>query len=216
MFGDPVTNEKKWSIKPLGVLGTLKNGMNFRNSDLGVRVKCLGVSDFQDNTWIDGVSSLSEISLNTMPANDYLLRDSDIVFVRSNGNKELVGRSVVVYPGEIPTTFSGFCIRLRLNETVVTVDCLSHLLRHSSVKAQMFRDARGANITNLNQKILSGLGVPLPPLALQNRFASFVQAADKSKFVACEATKITTKATKIMLNSLSKRLKYGQEGRNDV
>jgi type I restriction enzyme S subunit len=157
--------------------------MNFRNSDSGVSIKCLGVGDFQDNTRIDGASSLSEISLNTMPLNDYLLQDGDIIFVRSNGNKELVGRSVVVNPGEEPTTFSGFCIRLRLTDTAVTVDYLSHLLRHSSVKAQMFRDVRGANITNLNQKILSGLDVPLPPLALQNRFAEFVRQADKSKFV---------------------------------
>jgi type I restriction enzyme S subunit len=147
------------------------------------------VGDFQDNTRIDGVSGLSVISLNAMPPTDYLLRDGDIVFVRSNGNKKLVGRSAVVNPGAEPTTFSGFCIRLRLSDNAVTVDYLSHVLRHSSIKAQMFRDVRGANITNLNQKILSGLDVPIPPFDLQNRFAEFVGQVDKSKFEVQEGLK---------------------------
>ena len=41
---------------------------------------------------------------------------------------------------------------------------------------------RGANIQNLNQQILSELKIPLPPLDLQNDFATFVQQIDKSKF----------------------------------
>ncbi len=41
---------------------------------------------------------------------------------------------------------------------------------------------RGANIQNLNQQILSNLDIPVPPIELQNDFASFVQQIDKSKF----------------------------------
>ncbi|MDR1622517.1 MAG: restriction endonuclease subunit S [Synergistaceae bacterium] len=175
MFGDPVRNEKAWTVKPLGALGTLKNGMNFHKSESGVRVKCLGVGDFQANARIDGTDSLAEISLTAMPPNDYLLQDGDIVFVRSNGNKELVGRSVVVYLDKAPVTFSGFCIRFRLADSAVTVVYLSHLLRHSSVKAQMLRDAHGANITNLNQKILAEIRIPLPPLKEQEKFASEIE-----------------------------------------
>ena len=183
MFGDPVTNPMGWEVKRLESLGTLKNGMNFRNSDSGASIKCLGVGDFHDHTRIDGVSNLSEINLNVIPPNDYLLHDGDIVFVRSNGNKALVGRSVVVNLDEEQATFSGFCIRFRLTEDDVIVDYIAQLLRHSSVKFQMFRDVRGANITNLNQKILSALDIPTPPLPLQHRFADFVRATDKSKFV---------------------------------
>ena len=35
---------------------------------------------------------------------------------------------------------------------------------------------RGANIQNLNQKMLSALPIPLPPLDLQRRFAAFARA----------------------------------------
>jgi type I restriction enzyme M protein len=181
MFGDPLVNEKGWETKRLGVLGTLKNGMNYSQFDAGVAVYCLGVGDFQTYDKIEGVAELQHISLNKIPSDDYLLRDGDIVFVRSNGNRELVGRSVVAYPGEQLVTFSGFCIRLRLTAKTVNVDYLSFALRHSSIRGQMFSDARGANISNLNQQILSGLVVPIPPLALQTHFANFVRTTDESK-----------------------------------
>ena len=40
---------------------------------------------------------------------------------------------------------------------------------------------RGANIQNLNQQILGTLVIPVPPIELQNQFADFVRAIDKSK-----------------------------------
>ncbi|MEA4971509.1 MAG: restriction endonuclease subunit S, partial [Candidatus Pelethousia sp.] len=42
MFGDPVTNPMGWSAKTLGVLGELKNGMNFSSRDKGYELHCLG------------------------------------------------------------------------------------------------------------------------------------------------------------------------------
>ena len=40
---------------------------------------------------------------------------------------------------------------------------------------------RGANIQNLNQKILGELQIPVPPLELQNQFTVFVEQTEKSK-----------------------------------
>ena len=113
MFGDPVANEKGWTTKPLLDMGKCKNGMNFHYDDKGIEINCLGVGDFKNLSIIDNTEELPTILLNEMPSEEYLLKDDDIVFVRSNGNKALVGRSLAVYPGDVPTTFSGFCIRYR-------------------------------------------------------------------------------------------------------
>ena len=40
---------------------------------------------------------------------------------------------------------------------------------------------RGCNISNLNQKILSGIPLILPPIQLQNEFASKVEAIEEQK-----------------------------------
>ncbi|MGI6653072.1 MAG: restriction endonuclease subunit S [Christensenellales bacterium] len=180
MFGNPVTNEKKWPIMQLGDAGNCKNGMNFRAGDTGVEINCLGVGDFKDLTKITEVESLPVVSLNAMPSSELLLRNEDIVFVRSNGNKELVGRCVVVYPDDIQATFSGFCIRFRKETNKLITEYLLQALKTSSMRLKMV--GRGANINNLNQKTLISLPIPVPPMSLQKKFAVFIEQTDKSKF----------------------------------
>ena len=182
MFGDPVENPMSWPTLWLLQLGDCKNGMNFRSKDKGVDIHCLGVGDFKDYAVIDGTRDLQMVSLNEMPSEEYLLRDGDIVFVRSNGNKALVGRCVVVYPHDVPTAYSGFCIRFRRTSEGVHPGYLLRFLKTDSVRAKMA--GRGANIQNLNQQILSALQVPMPPFELQRQFVEFVEQTDKSKF-AC-------------------------------
>lgn len=160
-------------------MGKCKNGMNFRYNDSGVEVNCLGVGDFKDLSIIDNTEELPIVSLNETPSEEYLLKDGDIVFVRSNGNKDLVGRSLAVYPGNLPTTFSGFCIRYRKHDDEITVPYLLRALKMESMRRKMA--GRGANIQNLNQQRLGTLVIPVPPIELQNQFADFVKQVDKSK-----------------------------------
>lgn len=179
MFGDPVSNPMSWQTKPLLSIGKCKNGMNFHYDDNGVEINCLGVGDFKDLSIITDTSALPKISLNEMPTDEYLLKNNDIVFVRSNGNKALVGRSLAVYPDDIPTTFSGFCIRFRKDDDSILIPYLLRVLKTDSIRKKMA--VRGANIQNLNQQILSTLEIPVPPLELQQKFADFMEQNQKSK-----------------------------------
>ena len=179
MFGDNPIENGKWKVEKLGNLGLCKNGMNFSYEDNGFEINCLGVGDFKDNAVISNCEKLPIISLNEKPSEEYLLKDNDIVFVRSNGNKELVGRSVLVHP-RVLTTFSGFCIRFRLSTDSINHLFLLQFLKMPNTRKNMA--GRGANIQNLNQQILSNLDIPVPQIELQNDFATFVQQIDKSKF----------------------------------
>ena len=185
LFGDPATNPKGWTTKPLLDMGYCKNGMNFHTGDSGIEMHCLGVGDFKDLSVIDGTESLPVISLNEAPPEESMLRDGDIVFVRSNGNKALVGRCLVVYPYNTPTTYSGFCIRYRLTSSEVNTAYLLRVLKADSMRKKM--TGRGANIQNLNQQILATLDIPLPPIEQQQQFASFVEQTDKSKLAVQKA-----------------------------
>ena len=177
MFGDnPIEN---WNVEKLRNTGNFKNGMNFSYEDNGFEINCLGVGDFKDNSVISETSVLPIIFLNEKPTDEYLLQKEDIVFVRSNGNKDLVGRCVLVYPDTL-STFSGFCIRYRKTSEKLNSIYLLQYLKMPNTRKRM--SGRGANIQNLNQQILSNLEIPIPPLALQQQFAAFVQQIDKSKF----------------------------------
>lgn len=179
VFGDPVENPHGWLTKGLMELGSCKNGMNFGAKDIGVTIKSVGVGDIKDYDNIEDIESLTTISLNEMPSEEYMLKDGDLVFVRSNGNKELVGRCVAVYPHETPVSFSGFCIRFRKESSDVLLEYLLRYLKMPEVRAKMA--GRGANIQNLNQKILAALQVPVPPLETQMAYVAFVRQSDKSK-----------------------------------
>ena len=185
MFGDPVQNPFGWPTRPLLEMGYCKNGMNFHTGDSGIEMHCLGVGDFKDYSVIDGTDNLPTVSLNEAPPEESMLRDGDIVFVRSNGNKALVGRCLVVYPRSTPTTYSGFCIRYRLTSGEVNTAYLVRVLKTTSMRKKMA--GRGANIQNLNQQILATLDIPMPPLELQEQFAAFVKQTDKSKVVVQKA-----------------------------
>lgn len=180
MFGDPVTNPMGWLTKPLLETGNCKNGMNFASNESGTQMHCLGVGDFKDLSEIRDTSILPMISLNSKPSAGYLLQNEDIVFVRSNGNKELVGRCIAIYPQQIPTTYSGFCIRYRRTLDTLQIPYLLQVFKSPSVRQKMV--GRGANIQNLNQQILSQIEIPIPPVDLQKQFNCLVQQLDKSKF----------------------------------
>lgn len=172
-------NEKGWEVKKLGEIGEFKNGLNFSKDENGHSIKFLGVSDFQNKKSIAS-DQLAYISLSERVQEDYLLKTGDIVFVRSNGKKELIGRSVKMYITE-PTTYSGFCIRCRITDEKVDKDYIAILLKTPIIRQFMTNSGRGCNISNLNQKVLNSIPTILPPLSLQRLFAQRIEQIEREK-----------------------------------
>jgi type I restriction enzyme, S subunit len=181
MFGDPVRNEKGWSFVSLAGFGSFKNGLNYGRNEIGVKVRILGVGDFKSRSRINDVGSLSTINLSTSPSNDFFLQNGDIVFVRSNGNRQIVGRCLAIYPNDEKITFSGFCIRYRIEMNKMNPTYLTHLFRIETFRLYLLQSGRGANIQNINQKILSELKIPMPLLKLQNQFSAIVDKVETMK-----------------------------------
>lgn len=150
-----------WVEKSLGKMATFRNGINFTKSSKGEPIKILGVKNFQDNYWapLDDLDSV--IPDGTLPVID-TLQQNDLVFVRSNGNPELIGRSLLI--GEISerTTHSGFTIRARLHTSEISPTYLCHFLKSSNAHREMIEGGNGANIKSLNQGTLSRLVIPFP------------------------------------------------------
>ncbi|MGO9815409.1 MAG: hypothetical protein ACLP53_32165, partial [Isosphaeraceae bacterium] len=71
------------------------------------------MKDFQNNYWapLDCLDTVTPEG--TLPDSD-TLKENDLLFVRSNGNMELIGRCLLVGPVAEKITHSGFTIRARL------------------------------------------------------------------------------------------------------
>ena len=177
-FGNPIQNDKNWKTARLDK-NSCKNGLNYTYSDTGTSIKCLSVADFKDNFSIHNTDYLSEICISDSVSDEYLLKDNDIVFVRSNGNKLLVGRSIFIESTNKPVTFSGFCIRYRNNNPEWNNLFLVYMLKTKDVRENLF--GRGSNITNLNQDMLSNLNLIVPPLQKQEEFIVYFKNKEIEK-----------------------------------
>lgn len=166
----------KWEKVKLGEIAEFKNGLNFSKDQYGAGVKYISVADFKDyfSARIDTLGELKEDFISP----NYFLEEGDILFVRSNGNKELVGRSLFIEKIDDPITFSGFCIRARLTNDNLIPRFYAYLFNSSFFRQTLSVNAGGTNINNLNQRILSNLIIPIPPLPTQRRIAAILSAYD--------------------------------------
>ena len=165
-----VTNVNDGIKCHLGFIGQMKNGFNFTDTSEGHKIKFLGVGDFKDNFFVDKEEMFSTIISEENVAEDYMLHSGDIVFVRSNGSKELVGRAVMVNGIEYPVTYSGFCIRFRsIRPDIIDSKFLLYYFRSLDFRKQLEKYSQGSNISNLNQDLLSSLQFTIPSKDYQKR-----------------------------------------------
>lgn len=181
MFGDPVTNPKKWVRKRLGLyISYSNNGLSRRrkiSTNQGEVV--LRIQDVKNN-YID-YSKLNRIPLNDKDKTKYLLEKGDLLFIRVNGNKEYVGRCAV---------FDGF------NETVYHNDHIIRIKTSENISSRylsfLFNDVFGKKILadkiktsagqyTISQKGIESLEIPIPPIYLQDKFISLFQVNDRLK-----------------------------------
>ncbi|MCU0858410.1 MAG: hypothetical protein MUC65_08430, partial [Pontiellaceae bacterium] len=85
-----------------------------------------------------------------------------MVFVRSNGNKELIGRCMVLERVNGPVTHSGFTIRARLTTSDIQPEWIAQYFATGLARKAIMRRGGGTNISNLSQQILQDLPVPVP------------------------------------------------------
>lgn len=180
MFGDPIDNSKGWNLYKLGDCVEFKNGLNFTPSDNGNEIKCLGVGNFKSNRYITD-ESLPSINIVELVSKEYLLKDGDIVFVRSNGNKALIGRSILYASKGADATFSGFCIRCRFDHAKYDPLYMVYLLSSKTIRHYMTSQGKGCNMSNINQKILSAMPFIVPPIELQDQFAAKIKMIEEQK-----------------------------------
>jgi type I restriction enzyme S subunit len=172
-----VIAKASWRIVRLGELAEFRNGVNYNKNSFGEGIKVLGVANFQDYLK-PKYGELEQINPEGVVTERNILEDGDIVFVRSNGNRELIGRSLLIENPPEKITHSAFTIRVRFARKDVCPRFYPYLFRTRLIRDALTAHGGGTNISNLNQDILGALEVPQPTLAVQQRIASILSAYD--------------------------------------
>ena len=158
----------------LSELGSLKNGLNFNSGNIIYGgCKIIGIPDFADR-YIADLRCLSEVD-SAIVNEDYLLRKDDILFVRSNGNKALVGRTMIIGEVKERITYSGFCIRFRPDKDKVLPLFLLYLFKSPQFRKQ-FSKSQQTSINNLNQDTLGSIIFDLPDIHTQEMIVKCIHS----------------------------------------
>jgi restriction endonuclease S subunit len=193
----------KWQRRKLKEVMSFKNGFNFNKGNLENGWKVLGVSDFQDYFY-PKYQNLETLISDKLPSSDYLIEDNDILFVRSNGNKDLVGRTLLIKDPPFPITFSAFCIRGRFHNSILDSLFFTFYSKSDLFKQSMKNLVQGTNITNVSQGLLSEIEVPIPPIEEQIQLSSLFQSIETAIEQAAGQERNLKRLRKSLINSLSK------------
>ncbi|MCC9606226.1 restriction endonuclease subunit S [Blastopirellula sp. JC732] len=133
---------------------------------------------------------LVTVPLSEAEAKKYFLSDHDMLFVRTNGNPEYVGRSAVFNRqlaneaglNEQEVIFASYLIRLRLKEDSFEPEFVASYLRTPIGRRDVMRQSKtSAGQFNINTQGLKGLAIPAVPRDRQLRFIEVVREIDDLK-----------------------------------
>ncbi|MBO4704152.1 MAG: restriction endonuclease subunit S [Spirochaetaceae bacterium] len=179
MFGDPVKNEKGWEISELGKqCSEVRYGTSKPAVENG-KYPYLRMNNITYEGQLD-LNNLKYIDIPDTELQKCQVRKGDILFNRTN-SIDLCGKTCL-FNLDIPMIIAGYIIRVRLNEKL-NPHYVSTFFNTKSIKKLLREMAKGAvNQANINAQEMQAIQIPVPPIELQNDFASFVQQIDKSKF----------------------------------
>ncbi len=169
----------EWEVKKLGQVSELKNGINFRKEQKGQRgILTIDVLNMYSSSIFIEPTSLYRVNINLMNKKDYILREGDILFVRSSVKKEGVGWACLFKPFNEQATFCGFLIRARLLKTNISPEFLTYFLRSDRVRGRLISGAGHAAITNISQNTLQDLDIVIPSFGEQKEIVKALSLID--------------------------------------
>ena len=183
MFGDPVTNPMGWKVvSAANVFAELTYGTSTKASEQpssgsSPALRIPNVIGGQVD-WAD----LKFVGLPDRERTKLLLKRDDLLFVRTNGNPDYIGRCAR-FDGSREAVFASYLIRGRLRESAgLQAEFLKHVIEYPSYRHKVRREARTtAGNFNLSTAGIRKFLFLKPPLDLQHRFAAIVESVEQQK-----------------------------------
>jgi len=191
MFGDNPIENGKWKVETLGSnLIAIDNGKSFVCSDSMRKGKYPAIlklsavtygeyNQYENKALLDEDMFLKNVEVN----------QGDLLFTRKN-TPELVGMAAYVFETERNLMMPDLIFRLNVKDDINKI-YLWKLINHPIFRERIRNLANGSakSMSNISKERLQTLKIPVPPLELQNDFASFVQQIYKSKFEIANSLK---------------------------
>lgn len=168
---------EEWDIKALSELMSFRNGANADKSDYGQGIRFINVLEVLNNTFITPEAIHGRVTLEGNEIERNLVKSGDILFNRTSETPEDIGMTAV-YLGDEPVVFGGFVIKgSSLNHTLDT-GFKGYCFNASLLRKQIIARGQGAVRSNIGQKDLEKVLLPIPPFPEQRKIAEILSAWD--------------------------------------
>ncbi len=174
MFGDPVTNERGWEVKPFDQIGTLNSGgtpprsnSSFFNGDINwFSAGELNSRYLHESKEKITISALSSSSAKLFDENSMLIGMYDtaafklgILTSKSSSNQA--------------------CANIAVNKNLVNIEWLYDCCK--LMRDFFLSNRRGVRQKNLTLGMIRSFEIPVPPLPIQDKFADIVTQIESQK-----------------------------------
>jgi type I restriction enzyme S subunit len=162
-----------WGSLKICRIGTLRNGLNKDKSAYGTGTRYVTVNDLYEEGYIEQ-EQLKRMEVTFQEYNQYSLQEHDILFARSSVKREGVGNPGIIQKIQEETVFSGFVIRLRVNNEKANKKYIYWLLRSRSIRDIVVAVSNTVAQTNLSQPNLKSIDICFPSTKEQKKIAAFL------------------------------------------
>jgi type I restriction enzyme S subunit len=170
VFGDPTHNPNNWEIVRLDeITKSIDYGITASADAKPVGPKFLRITDIQGNR-VDW-DTVPYCRCDERKAAEARLERGDIVFARTGAT---TGKSFLIAQHPENAVFASYLIRVRPSESVNPF-YLAEFFQSAAYWSQVKSMAQGAAQPGINASKLSMLRIPLPPLKVQDRFATIAE-----------------------------------------
>lgn len=181
MFGDPVKNEKGWEVKKLGEIGILARGVSKhrpRNAPelLGGAMPLIQTGDVANADFLieKYTNTYSELGV----AQSKVWRKGTLCITIA----ATIGKCAILnFDACFPDSVVGFEPNNEISEKIYV------LFLFKNLQKILEEEAPAVAQKNINLALLNNLTVPLPPLPLQQEFATKIEAIEQMKAKTREA-----------------------------
>lgn len=188
MFGDPVLNEKGWEKKKGNDIFEVFGGGTFKSKDYSesgiplIRIGTVNKGFFDESELVflpnDFLKSHSRFLLKS---GDLLMTLTGTVGKDDYGNTYILDNKYEHY------FLNQRVAKIEVNPEYLNKLFLTYVFRQPRIKGELTNINRGVRQANISNRDLHSLNIILPPLSLQNEFASYIESIEYQKSLVREA-----------------------------
>lgn len=173
-FGDPVTNPKGWEIKKLDeICRAISTGITYKPdnvADIGTIV--LRSSNIQNSSFV--LDDIVHIDMSLKPSQ--YVQKNDILMCSRNGSARLVGKVALIPQLNEKMSWGAFM-------TIIRSDYYHYLFQFFRLPAfrEQLTKTKTTTVNQITIGMLKKIQIPMPPLSLQEQFASRIEQIEAQK-----------------------------------